>query len=238
VKHKLSSLQPHRVSSGAIAEDLADLEQAADQLFQQGDWLNAGMLYQMLLEESTNHYDYEVQDIDYDGEVGVVIQEIAEGLDNCLAAAQNLDAAIRKSWLTTCLEAYLKDLELGGIDFAAGAIDAVLSWATEADWVWLEQRIREEISQLGPRDRWAKDSLVKLLAAQHSQDGDNQTANAIIHELGSAEQRAFVLIEEGKFTEAIALAEENFTHLTRVGDPAGRCSCASRRTSASVSVCE
>lgn len=108
----------------AIAGDLSNLQEVVDQLFQEGDWFNAGILYQMLLKESTNHYDYEVQSIDYDGEVGIVIQEIVEGLDNCLAASQDLDHSLRRDWLTTCFEAYLKDLKLGGIDFAAGALDA------------------------------------------------------------------------------------------------------------------
>jgi hypothetical protein len=200
-----------------MAEDLSNLQQAADQLLQQGDWLNAGMLYQLLLTESTKLYDYEVHSIDYDGEVCVVVQDVAEGLGNCLAAAQDLDRSIRREWLTTCFEAYLKDLELGGIDFAAGALDAVLEWATAEEWIWLEQRIREEISQRGPRERWARDALVQLLATQRSQSGDSESAHRLIHELGSAEQRAFILIEEGKFAEAIALAEErNDVSLKRV----------------------
>ena len=196
-----------------MAEDLSNLQQAADQLLQQGDWLNAGMLYQLLLTESTKLYDDEVHSIDYDGEVCVVIQDVAEGLGNCLAAAQDLDRSLRRDWLMTCFEAYLKDLELGGIDFAAGALDAVLEGATKEEWVWLEQRIREEIDLLGPRDRWARDALVKLLAVRHDQSGDSESARSVIHELGSPEQRAFILIEEGKFAEAIALAEENFVHL-------------------------
>lgn len=196
-----------------MAEDLSNLQQAADQLLQQGDWCNAGMLYQLLLAESTKLYDYEVQSIDYDGEVCVVIQDVAEGLGNCLAAAQDLAPEVRRDWLMTCFEAYLKDLELGGIDFAVGALDAVLEWATEEEWVWLEQRIREEINLMGPRDRWTRDALVKLLAIRHDQSGDGESARSVIHELGSPEQQAFVLIEEGKYTEAIALAEENFTHL-------------------------
>jgi hypothetical protein len=200
-----------------MAEDLSNLQQAADQLLQQGDWLNAGMLYQLLLTESTKLYDDEVHSIDYDGEVCVVIQDVAEGLGNCLATAQDLDRSIRRDWLMTCFEAYLKDLELGGIDFAAGALDAVLEWATKEEWVWLEQRIREEIDLLGPRDRWARDALVKLLAIRHDQTGNSESARSVIHELDSPEQRAFVLLEEGRFAEAIALAEErNDVSLKRV----------------------
>lgn len=193
-----------------IVEGLSALNDAAVQLLEARDWLNAGALYEMLLTEVTNAYDYSMQDTDYDGDVACFSQDFAEGLGHCLAQADTLDKPTRKLWLTTLLQAYLKDLDLGGVDYAAGAADALIESATEEDWSWLEPQIREEIKR---RDRWAKESLVKFLSSRYEQTGHTQDANALIHELGSAEQRAFLLLEEGKPQQAVELAQKNFPHL-------------------------
>ncbi|HEY9609873.1 SWIM zinc finger family protein, partial [Allocoleopsis sp.] len=113
-----------------IAEDLEMLCDAANQLLDAGDWLNSGTLYQMLLQETTENYDGVLQSIDYDGEVAGLSQDFAEGLGQCLAQAQELDSLTREVWLTTLLEGALKDIELGGIDFAAGATEHLLEQAT------------------------------------------------------------------------------------------------------------
>lgn len=193
-----------------IAEGLQGLMEAAKQLLERGDWLNAGALYHLLLEELTVSYDYEMFEIDYDGDVACITQDAIAGLNQCLSKAQDLDAQVRRDWLTALFEAELKDLELGGIDFAAGASEALLEWATDEDWKWLEPQIRDAIAK---HDRWAKEQLVNLLAQRQQQSGRGQAASDLIHELGTPEQRAFLLVEEGKFEDAIAIAEESFSHL-------------------------
>lgn len=193
-----------------IAEGLQGLMEAAKHLLERGDWLNAGALYHLLLEELTVSYDYEMFEIDYDGDVACITQDAIAGLNQCLSKAQDLDAQVRRDWLTALFEAELKDLELGGIDFAAGASEALLAWATDEDWEWLEPQIRDAIAK---HDRWAKEQLVNLLAQRQQQSGRGQAASDLIHELGTPEQRAFLLVEEGKFEDAIAIAQENFSHL-------------------------
>jgi uncharacterized Zn finger protein len=193
-----------------IAEGLQGLMEGAKQLLERGDWLNAGALYHLLLEELTVSYDYEMFEIDYDGDVACITQDAIAGLNQCLSKAQDLDAQVRRDWLTALFEAELKDLELGGIDFAAGASEALLEWATDEDWKWLEPQIRDAIAK---HDRWAKEQLVNLLAQRQQQSGRGQAASDLIHELGTPEQRAFLLVEEGKFEDAIAIAEESFSHL-------------------------
>ncbi|UIE36477.1 SWIM zinc finger family protein [Leptodesmis sichuanensis] len=193
-----------------IAEGLQGLMEAAKHLLERGDWLNAGALYHLLLEELTVSYDYEMFEIDYDGDVACITQDAIAGLNQCLSKAQDLDAQVRRDWLTALFEAELKDLELGGIDFAAGASEALLAWATDEDWEWLEPQIRDAIAK---HDRWAKEQLVNLLAQRQQQSGRGQAASDLIHELGTPEQRAFLLVEEGKFEDAIAIAEESFSHL-------------------------
>ena len=57
-----------------------------------------------------------------------------------------LDETTRLPWLFTLLEGYLKELELGGIDYAADASDYLLNCATDAEWSEIEERIRREMS--------------------------------------------------------------------------------------------
>lgn len=194
-----------------IAEDLTVLQDAADQLLQKGDWLNAGSLYQMLVQEVTAAYDYNLRDIDYDGAVCIVVQDSIEGLGLCLSDADTLDAETRREWLSTLLDAELKDIEMGGIDFAAGATDALMENATTEEWEELEAKIREKISQ-SRKGRWEHEALVRLLADRQKRVGTAAAANAIIHELGTSEQRAFILLEEGKLDHATAIAR-TFSHL-------------------------
>ena len=196
----------------AIATDLQPLIDTANQLFQQDNWLWAGALNQMLLAEITASYDDNLQAIDYDGDVCVVAQDAAEGLGKCLAQAQSLDSETRAIWLHTLLDAVLQDIELGGIDYAYPARDVLLQWATDAEWEWVEDRIRGEI-QCSSSSRWTQEALVRLLADRQKQQGSDDTARNLIHELGSPEQRAFLMVEEGKIEAAMAIARQNFTHL-------------------------
>lgn len=196
----------------AIATDLQPLIDTAKQLFQQNNWLWAGALYQMLLAEITASYDDNLQAIDYDGDVCVIAQDAAEGLGKCLAQAQSLDTETRAIWLHTLLDAVLQDVELGGIDFAYPARDVLLQWATDSEWEWIEDRVRGEI-QRSSSDRWTRDALVRLLADRQKQQGSNETASKLIYELGSPEQQAFLLVEEGKIETAMAIASQHFTHL-------------------------
>jgi hypothetical protein len=63
--------------------------------------------------------------------------------------------------LTTLLEAEFTDIEIGGIDLAPSAREAVLEHASAAEWQWLEERICAEARK--SRD-WARAALVDLLA--------------------------------------------------------------------------
>ncbi|MFM7425767.1 MAG: hypothetical protein ACKO7W_12380, partial [Elainella sp.] len=179
-----------------IAEDLGEVHSEATELLKAGDWLNAGRLEQLLLKAITDSYDYELFEIDYDGEIACVSQDAAEGLGNCLAKATSLDAVTRSQWLNTLLEAFLKDLELGGIDYGAGAADAILKQATEPEWETIESQLRDEMT--GQRNRWRNEAIVKLLAKRQHLNGRAAQANQIIQELGSPEQKALLLIEKGQ----------------------------------------
>ncbi|MEL6381667.1 MAG: SWIM zinc finger family protein [Cyanobacteria bacterium J06626_18] len=195
-----------------MASGLEALTSHGDRLHQQKDWVYAGEIYQLLLATANEQYDYSALDIDYNGEVGCVIQSIAEGLSSCLEQAEHLDTDQRRCWIETLFRAVLKDIELGGIDYAYPAGDAIVQHTTDTDWGWLEPQIREQIQTAGKNacSDWERQRLVGLLTERAAQQGNNQSAEAIILELGTPQQQAFFHLEHGNLEEAVAIAQSHF----------------------------
>lgn len=88
--------------------------------------------------------------------------------------------------------------------------DAILAHATDEEWEWVEQRVLGEISK---RRDWEREVLVEFLAEGRERRGREAEAATLIHEMGTPQQRAFLLVEEGKIKEAVALARKHFTPL-------------------------
>jgi uncharacterized Zn finger protein len=185
----------------AIDRELLALRDTAARLEKAGDWLGAGGVYHVLLDETVSHYADELQEVDEEGNIAMFVDEMAEGVGRCLAAGQP-ENETRRLWLEALLEAELTDIALGGIDLAPSAWDALLEHTSDADWSWIEQRVRAEI----PKSRdWAREALVDLLRERKEHTGQAEDAGALIRELGTPEQRAFLLIDEGKIDEAVRL---------------------------------
>jgi hypothetical protein len=91
--------------------------------------------------------------------------------DRCLAGQP--DSETRRLWLEALLEAELTDIALGGIDLAPSAWDALLEQATDADWSWMEQRVRAELQKSGD---WAREALVNLLSERRERTGQAEDA--------------------------------------------------------------
>jgi uncharacterized Zn finger protein len=189
-----------------IAKAFEPALKMAEQLYNAGDSFNAGRFYQILLAEITASYDGEMQSIDYDGDVACFSQDAAEGLGHCLADV-TIDPATRQDWLNTLLEGALEDINLGGIDFAAGAGDALFELATDDEWSILEARIRQEISR--STDRWNRDYLTGLIAERLQHLGQEAASEAVMLELSSPEQQMFILVKQGKYDVAIGMAKQH-----------------------------
>jgi uncharacterized Zn finger protein len=188
----------------AIDRELWSLRDTAARLEKAGDWLGAGGVYHVLLAETVSHYGDELQEMDEEGDIAMFVDEVAEGVSRCLAEGQP-DSETRRRWLEALLEAELTDIALGGVDLAPSAWNALLEHATDTDWSWIEQRVRTEIQK--SRD-WAREILVTLLSERKERTGQAEDAGVLIRELGTPEQRAFLLIDEGKIDEAVRLMRQ------------------------------
>jgi hypothetical protein len=125
------------------------------------------------------------------------------------------DPAIRQEWIDTLLAGVLEDINLGGMDFARGAQEALIEQTTDDEWRILEARIREEIDRSTGNwsGEWRRDRLVEIIADRIDYTGQEATADEVILELSSPREQAFILIKQGKYDSAIAMAEEHFQDL-------------------------
>ncbi|MGH8066230.1 MAG: SWIM zinc finger family protein [Candidatus Entotheonellia bacterium] len=188
----------------AIDRELWALRDTAARLEKARDWRGAGGVYHVLLAEAVSHYGDELQEMDEEGDIAMFVNEVAEGVSRCLAERQP-DSETRRLWLEALLQAELTDIALGGVDLAPSAWDALLEHASDTDWSWIEQRVRAEI----PKSRdWAREALVSLLSECKERTGQAEDVGALIRELGTPEQRALLLIDEGKIDEGVRLMQQ------------------------------
>jgi hypothetical protein len=162
-------------SEHIVEKELRALRQLAAHSAKAGDWLNAGAIYHAVLDEAVRGYDDMLREIDEDGGIAIIIDEFALGLSQCLKKSK-ADAETRRAWLEALLEAELTDIEMGGIDLAPSAREAVLENANDEEWVWIEERLSAAISK--NRD-WGREALTRFLAAgqkRHGRAGRGKTA--------------------------------------------------------------
>lgn len=81
---------------------------------------------------------------------------------------------------------------------------------TDDEWIEIDTHIRTKIPRAS---EWQRESWVRLLAKRQERSGSDKQANELIHELGTPEQRAFLLVDEQRFDEAVAIASQHFTTL-------------------------
>lgn len=148
-------------SEQVVEKELRALRELAARPAKTADWLNAGAIYHAVLDEAIRRYDDMLCEIDEDGGIAVVIDEFALGLTQCLKKSE-ADAQTRRAWLETLLEAELADIEMGGIDLAPSAREAVLENANDEEWTWIEERLNAAISK---SRGWEREALARFLAA-------------------------------------------------------------------------
>ncbi len=156
-----------RGSPRAVEKELRSLLDLAARLDTAGNWLDAGAVYHAILDETVSGYEDVLWEIDEDGDIAAVIDEFAQGLSQCLKKGK-VDDRTRSAWLEALLEADLTDVEIGGVDLAPSAREAILENATDEDWGWIEKRIRAAISKGGD---WAREELTRFLAARQKRRG-------------------------------------------------------------------
>lgn len=123
-------------SEYVVEKELRALRELAARLSKSCDWLNAGAVYHAVLDEAVRGYDDMLREIDEEGGIAIIIDEFARGLSQCLKKSK-ADAVTRRAWLEALLAAELTDIEMGGIDLAPSAREAVLENANDGAFIEL-----------------------------------------------------------------------------------------------------
>ncbi len=187
-----------------------------------------------ILRELSASYD-DLQHLDEDGEVCVVADGCVAEIDIALQMAAKKAATDKKpgrkkqslendDWrretVETLVAATLRDVEIGGHGFAENAFDLVLQHASEEDRVLVEARLREVLQRPARTSasreydswntNWVRSQVVALLSRAAKTWRGGAAAAGIVHEMGTPEQRAFLMVGEGRIEEAVALARCHF----------------------------
>jgi tetratricopeptide (TPR) repeat protein len=192
-----------------VARELEQACKTADHYLAAGNPIAAGDLYALILDKTVTHMEGWWVEWVREGDISIVLQTCAEGLDRCLETGA-ADEMARRPWLEALLEAELKDIHLGGVDLATPAGDVVLERATDEQWAWIEARLQQELERA---DEWTRSSLVRFMTRRREMTGRKEEADAFLMKYGTPQQRAFLLVRLGRVGEAIRIAEEHFTNL-------------------------
>ncbi|MEW6127207.1 MAG: SWIM zinc finger family protein [Acidobacteriota bacterium] len=182
-----------------IAKELRALDKVGEELRRAKDFQNAGAVYYALLDEIVNAYDDLLWQVDENGDVMAVVDDFAKALGDCLKQS-GLKNAARRNWWQCLLAVFLKDHELGGVDFGASAEAIILEQTTDDEWQWIAETVRDKASR--SRD-WEQGSLIDFIAEGLKRRKRQGEVTALIREAGTPEQQASLLIREKNFKEAL-----------------------------------
>ncbi len=114
-------------SASRIAAELEPLVSTGDEYAQAGQWANAQAIYETVAEEALDGYE-ELED---EGELAGLINDCCEGLAKCLDAqailpeAARLNSGARQKLIRSVYQIWEYDRQMGGIDLATGAVEAI-----------------------------------------------------------------------------------------------------------------
>ncbi len=188
--------------------ELGRLSEVADRYGAAGDYTTAGRLYHLILEKALVHFEGWWTEWDSEGDIARVVSDCIEGLAACLENVE--DTETRRPWLEALLEAYFEDIRQGGIDYFWSADGYLLEQATDEEWCWIEREVRQEMDR---REHWGRATLVGFLTSRLDMAGQEGKADAFILAHGTAEQRAYLLLNLGRIEEAVEIARQHFAGL-------------------------
>jgi uncharacterized Zn finger protein len=188
--------------------ELERLSEMALRYQEAGDSTTAGRLYHLILEKTLVHFEGWWTEWDSEGDISRVASDCIEGLAVCLENVE--DPETRRPWLEVLLEAYFEDIRQGGIDYFWSADGYLLEQATDEEWRWIERQVREEMDR---REHWGRATLVGFLTSRLEMAGQEDEADAFILAHGTAEQRAYLLLDLGRAEEAVEIARQHFAGL-------------------------
>src|SRR3990172_7878262 len=194
-----------------IAREIGLVVDVGDDFAGQGDWENAQIVYQAVLDEALPSY-METQD---EGEIGSEIGRAVDGLGECLAARAG-DAEVRQSILASLFDVLEWDVGEGGLGMSDGVPELLREHATTEDRAEIRKWITAAIKNITGSE-WSQDYRRKTWGRLLLSFADEENADEFLKqaEKQGLHQPVFEkLIQLGRLDEALEVARK---HLTTTG---------------------
>jgi uncharacterized Zn finger protein len=195
--------------TSSIVDELADIQDTADELAQQQDYASATAIYELLVTSvlaQAGSYD------DENGDFSIFITECLDELATYLEEMPE-DRALREQILRTFFEAYRYDVKAGGIGMAENAPDLLLKHATAEERKtiagWVNAAIAEANAGRSSAyySNWAQQHFGGFLLELKADALDDETFLRICRETGRTADLVDRLLTLGRVDEALRESE-------------------------------
>jgi hypothetical protein len=194
-----------------IAREIGLVVDIGDDFAGQGDWENAQIVYQAVLDEALPDYT-ETQD---EGEIGSEIGRAMDGLGECLAARAG-DTEVRQAILASLFEVLKWDIGEGGLGMSDGVPELLREHATAEDRAEIREWITAAIKNITGSE-WSQDYHRATWGRLLLMFADEENVDEFLDQAGKQGLHKPVfdkLIQLGRLDEALKVA---WQHLTTSG---------------------
>lgn len=183
------------------------LHSQAQRYAERGDWANAGIIYQGILEELCENYR-NLWEYDESREAGSKLADVVIHLTICL---EHLPAGdpLRQQWLHTLWHLIITDIQSGGYFDTQDAETVLIYRTTAEEWQEIEKQIRARLEE-GVKE-WHRRRLLGMLRERYAQEGREAEITELVMEYGSATQRINHLLQVERWEEAMQVALEELS---------------------------
>lgn len=187
-----------------IAREIGAVVDIGDGFAEQGDWENAQIAYQAVLDEGLAHY-METED---EGTISSEIGRVIDGLGECLSARAG-DADARRAILASLFEVLKWDIGEGGLGMSDGVPELLSEHATALDRAEIRKWIIAEIESKPP-DTWCSRALGQLLLSFTDEENVDEFLEQAMED-GLYQPVFDKLIQLGRLDEALEVAQKHLT---------------------------
>lgn len=187
------------------------LHSQAQHYAEKGDWANAGVIYQAIIEELCQAYR-SLWEYDESDEAGSELLAAVARLITCFEHLPD-DDPLRQQWIQTLWDFLVTDMENGGYADTSNAELTLIENTTAEEWQSIERQILARLKE--ERDKWHREYLLDLLVERYANEQREAEITELIMEYGSPLQRIHHLLGLGRVQEAMDIAIGDL-HLNQV----------------------
>jgi uncharacterized Zn finger protein len=192
----------------SIAQEIASVVDIGDGFAAQGDWENAQIVYQAVLDEALPDYEMTHDEGDIAGE----IDRAVEGLGDCLAARAD-DPLARRGLLRALFDVVKWNIESGGLGIGDAAFGFVLEHATAEDRQAIREWITAGLAAPSSDNEWTRksrsDTWGRLLLSLDERDDDVEGFLRRAEAQGLYRPLFDKLVQLGRLDQAVRVANEH-----------------------------